>query len=325
MTTGQRIIKRAIIPIGGLGTRMGPIAKAVPKSMFPLVDCRGRLRPLLHHACMEASAAGIDSVAVVANPQQIDPLHRYFTAAGKESAAELPVNIDFLSQPQPRGLGDAVMLAEYYAAGEPFMMLLGDHAWVSDDRSRPSAAQVVDAYAEHRGAAMVGMQVVPAEMLPSVGAARTARQGPRLRLRGHYREAPRRGGQTAARMRGPRAGKIPRPQWNIHLLAGDIRLPPRVDPRLPPGRGGTPAYQRPAIAAAAAHAGLFPDPRGRAMHGLRQPGGIRRSLRRHPQSAMQDVRAPFGANSKSQAPNYKQVPNSETANSKRKQQRQTLL
>jgi len=172
MTTGQRIIKRAIIPIGGLGTRMGPIAKAVPKSMFPLVDCRGRLRPLLHHACMEASAAGIDSVAVVANPQQIDPLHRYFTAAGKESAAELPVNIDFLSQPQPRGLGDAVMLAEYYAAGEPFMMLLGDHAWVSDDRSRPSAAQVVDAYAEHRGAAMVGMQVVPAEMLPSVGAAR---------------------------------------------------------------------------------------------------------------------------------------------------------
>ena len=172
MTTSQRIIKRAIIPIAGLGTRMGPIAKAVPKSMFPLVDSRGRLRPLLHHVCMEASAAGIDSVAIIANAQQIDLLHRYFTAASKESAAELPVNIDFLSQPQPRGLGDAVMLAEYYAASEPFVMLLGDHAWVSEDRARPSAAQVVDAYAEHRGAAMIGMQVVPAEALAAVGAAR---------------------------------------------------------------------------------------------------------------------------------------------------------
>jgi len=172
MTTSKQIIKRAIIPIAGLGTRMGPITKAVPKSMFPLVDSRGRLRPLLHHACMEASAAGISNVAVISNPQQTDLLHRYFTAASKESAAELPVNIDFLAQPQPRGLGDAVMLAEYYTAGEPFVMLLGDHAWVSDDRARPCAAQVVDAYAEHRGAAMIGMQVVPPEALSAVGAAR---------------------------------------------------------------------------------------------------------------------------------------------------------
>jgi len=172
MTTSRQIIKRAIIPIAGLGTRMGPITKAVPKSMFPLVDSRGRLRPLLHHVCMEASAAGISNVAIICNPQQTDLLHRYFTAAGKESAAELPVNIDFLSQAQPRGLGDAVMLAEYYAAGEAFVMLLGDHAWVSDDRARPCAAQVVDAYAEHRGAAMIGMQVVGAEALSSVGAAR---------------------------------------------------------------------------------------------------------------------------------------------------------
>ena len=172
MKPSQRIVTRAVIPVAGLASRMGPIAKAVPKSMFPLVDSRGRIRPLLHHTCMEASAAGIDSVAIVVNPQQIDLLHRYFTAAGKESASELPVNIDFISQPQPRGLGEAVMLAEYFAASEPFMMLLGDHAWVSAERARPSAAQVVDAYAEHRGAAMIGMQIVTPEILPSVGAAR---------------------------------------------------------------------------------------------------------------------------------------------------------
>ena len=172
MKPSQRVVTRAVIPVAGLGSRMGPISKAMPKSMFPLVDSRGRLRPLLHHACMEASAAGIDSVAIVVNPQQTDLLHRYFTAAGKESAAELPVNIDFISQPQPRGLGDAIMLAEHFAADEPFMMLLGDHVWVSDKQARPSAAQVVDAYVEHRGAAMIGVQVVSPEVLPSVGAAR---------------------------------------------------------------------------------------------------------------------------------------------------------
>ena len=75
-------------------------------------------------------------------------LHRYFTAAGKGSAAELPVNIDFISQPQPRGLGDAVLLAEYYAAAEPFMMMLGDHAWTADANARPCAAQVADAFAD---------------------------------------------------------------------------------------------------------------------------------------------------------------------------------
>jgi len=172
MKPAQRVVTRAVIPVAGLAARMGPISKAVPKSMFPLVDSRGRLRPLLHHACMEASAAGIDSVAIVVNPRQIDLLHRYFTAAGKASAAELPVNIDFISQPQPRGLGEALMLAEYFAADEPLMMLLGDHAWVSDDRARPSAAQVVDAYVAHRGAAMIGMQVVSPEALPNVGVAR---------------------------------------------------------------------------------------------------------------------------------------------------------
>ncbi len=116
--------------------------------------------------------AGIDNVAIVVNPHQVDLMHRYFTAAGKDSATELPVNVDFITQPQPRGLGDALMLTEYFTADEPFMVLLGDHVWVSDDRARPSAAQVVDAYTEHRGAAMIGMQTVPAEALPNVGAAR---------------------------------------------------------------------------------------------------------------------------------------------------------
>ncbi len=172
MKAKHRIIKKAVIPVAGQGTRMGPITKAVPKAMFPLVDSRGRLRPTVHHICMEASAAGIDRVALIVSPLTIDLLHRYFAAASRESAVELPVNIDFITQPSPRGLGDALMLAQNFVGSEAFMLLLGDHVYVSDDRSRPCGAQVVEAFAERRGAAMVGMQVVGPERLSTVGVAR---------------------------------------------------------------------------------------------------------------------------------------------------------
>ena len=172
MKPKQRIVRKAVVPLAGLGSRMGPVCKAVPKAMFPLVDSRGRLRPVVHHACMEASAAGVERVALVVSAQQVDLFHRYFTAAGQAAAAELPVNVDFITQPSPRGLGDAVMQVENFTAGEPFLLLLGDHVWVAEDRSRPCAAQVVEAYAEHRGAAMVGMQVVGSDRLSDVGVAR---------------------------------------------------------------------------------------------------------------------------------------------------------
>ena len=49
MKSKQRIVTKAVIPVAGQGTRMGPICRAIPKAMFPLVDSRGRLRPMIHH------------------------------------------------------------------------------------------------------------------------------------------------------------------------------------------------------------------------------------------------------------------------------------
>jgi UTP--glucose-1-phosphate uridylyltransferase len=172
MKPKQQVVRKAVIPVAGQGTRMGPTCRAVPKALFPLVDGRGRLRPLVHHICMEASAAGVDRVALIVSSQTTDLLHRYFAAASKESAAELPVQIDFITQPGPRGLGDAVMAAENFVGREPFLVLLGDHTWVADERARPCGAQVVEAYAERRGAAMVGMHVVGAEDAGRYGIAR---------------------------------------------------------------------------------------------------------------------------------------------------------
>ncbi len=172
MKPKQRIVTKAVIPVAGLGTRMGPITRSVPKALFPLVDSRGRLRPIVHHACLEASAAGIDRVGLIVSGQSTDLLHKYFAAASKASAVDLPVNVEFINQPAPRGLGDALSHAEYFVGGDPFLMLLGDYVWVADSASRPCAAQVVEAYAEHRGAAMVGMQVVGEDVLEKVGVAR---------------------------------------------------------------------------------------------------------------------------------------------------------
>lgn len=168
----QRLVRKAVIPIAGQGKRMGPLCRAIPKALFPLADRRGRALPLLHHICMAASEAGVDEVALVVSPRDIDLCHRYFAAAREEFSAELPVNIDFLSQASPRGLADAVLQAENSMAGQPFMLLLGDHLLIPSPHSRPAAAQVADAYEARRGTAMIGMQVVDAQRLPTVGAAR---------------------------------------------------------------------------------------------------------------------------------------------------------
>jgi len=168
----QRLVRKAVIPVAGQGKRMGPLCRAIPKAAFPLADRRGRALPLIHHVCMAASEAGIDEVALIVAPRDVDLFHRYFAAAVEEYSAELPVNIDFLTQASPRGLGDAVMQAENFIAGQPFLLLLGDHLLLPAPHARPPAAQVADAHEARPGAAMIGMQVVAADRLATVGAAR---------------------------------------------------------------------------------------------------------------------------------------------------------
>jgi len=172
MKDKHRVIRKAVIPLAGLGTRVGPIARSVPKGLFPLVDSRGRLRPVVHHICMEASAAGVDQVGLIVAKQASDLYHRYFAEAARASAVELPVRVNFITQPSPRGLGDALLQAQAFVGADPFLLLLGDHVYAAAERVRPCAAQVVEAYAETRGAAMVGMQVVGADHLSGVGVAR---------------------------------------------------------------------------------------------------------------------------------------------------------
>jgi len=160
-------IRTAIVPIAGLATRMGPIARAIPKALLPLPAAGGGLWPVLHHVCAEAAAGGAERIALVISPWMREPVERYLEAADDLPAAR----IELVEMPAPTGLGAAVACGRDVAGGEPVLVLLGDHVHRAAPGQAPCARQVADAMEERGAAAMIGMQVVGEEQLASVGVA----------------------------------------------------------------------------------------------------------------------------------------------------------
>ena len=178
MASGRRstlsensVIEKAVIPVAGLGTRMGPLSAVVPKAMLPLVDRAGRVRPVVHHICAEAASAGVDRAAVIVSPNQAEMIQSYLVAARAAGDANLPSEIEIIVQPSPQGFGHAVSLASDFIAGEAMLLMLGDHIY-TPAADQPCAKQVVEAFARHCGAAMIGVQTVGPAELSRVGTAR---------------------------------------------------------------------------------------------------------------------------------------------------------
>ena len=166
------MIRHAIIPIAGKGTRMYPVARAVPKALLPLVDPEDQLRCVLHAICAEAAGAGVTDACVVVSPGQQATVEAYFTQARVSGGEDLPDRIVFVEQTTPAGFGDAVLQAADFAAGRPVLLMLGDHVHLSPPGKPGCAAQVVRAYTDRdQPAAMVGVQTVGAEELCRVGTA----------------------------------------------------------------------------------------------------------------------------------------------------------
>lgn len=162
-------IRKALIPVAGRGTRMGPLAQVVPKAMFPLVDAAGRVRPVVHWICAEAAGAGIHQVALIVSPGHLETIRGYFSVVAGQ-ASDLPREIVYIPA-EPLGFGYAVLQGEAFIGGEPFVVFLGDHVHQAEANSPPCAAQVVAAFESRPGSAMIGMQVVGPEDLPRVGVA----------------------------------------------------------------------------------------------------------------------------------------------------------
>jgi len=170
-------ITKAVIPCGGLGTRFLPITKAVPKELLPVIDT-----PVLGHIVLEAVESGITDILIIQAPGK-EAIEKYFTDApilekkllesGNLEAAEIlkkitkGANFNFVVQESPRGSGDAVLHAEKFVAGEPFVLALGDDLIYSKE---PVCGQLIQAYNKKK-ASILGVQSVLTDNIVNYGVA----------------------------------------------------------------------------------------------------------------------------------------------------------
>jgi len=169
-------VRKAVFPVAGLGTRILPATKAMPKEMLTVVD-----RPLIHYAVEEAKAAGIEQFYFVTGRGK-GALEDHFDVAyemeatlrerGKtpqleEMQAWLPEagQIAYTRQQRPLGLGHAVWCARHLVGDEPFAVVLVDDLMVCDP---PCLKQMVDAY-EETGGNVVAVVEVPREQTSRYG------------------------------------------------------------------------------------------------------------------------------------------------------------
>ena len=161
-------VRKAIIPAAGMGTRVLPASKAVPKEMLNIVD-----KPAIQYIVEEAFASGIEEVLVITNRNKgaiEDHFDHAFELeaklAGNESKKAIYEdvlacanfgNIYFLRQKTTGGLGHAVLCAKNFVGNEPFAVLYGDDVILSDV---PVTKQLCDAY-EKYGKGVVGVKEVP--------------------------------------------------------------------------------------------------------------------------------------------------------------------
>ena len=164
-------VRKAIIPAAGLGTRLLPNTKSIPKEMLPLVD-----KPVIQYIVEEAVAAGIEEILIITNRGK-SPIEDYFDYApdleerllrdGKEDEARTVravadmADVFFVRQKETKGLGHAIWRAKNFVNGEPFGILLGDDIMLS---KKPVLHQLVEA-AEANACSAIAVREVPDELI----------------------------------------------------------------------------------------------------------------------------------------------------------------
>ena len=169
------VIRKAVFPAAGLGTRFLPATKAQPKEMLPLVD-----KPIIQYGVEEAVASGVDNIILVtgrgknAIEDHFDvsvELETFLEARGKkELLAEIRkisnlINFSYVRQGEPLGLGHAVLVTEPLVGNEPFAVILGDDVI---DATPPALQQMINVFAEVQGP-VLAVERVPREDVSAYG------------------------------------------------------------------------------------------------------------------------------------------------------------
>ncbi|MFD1484765.1 UTP--glucose-1-phosphate uridylyltransferase GalU [Lacticaseibacillus baoqingensis] len=169
-------VRKAVIPAAGLGTRFLPATKALAKEMLPIVD-----KPTIQFIVEEAKASGIEDILIVEGKQKrsiedhfdsAPELEQNLESKGKtkllqlvHDTTDIGVNLFFVRQPYPNGLGDAVRLAKSFIADEPFVVMLGDD--LMQDKV-PLTQQLIDEY-DRTHSSILAVKRVPHEDVSAYG------------------------------------------------------------------------------------------------------------------------------------------------------------
>ena len=169
------MVRKAVIPAAGLGTRFLPVTKAQPKEMLPIIDT-----PTIQYVVQEAVDSGIDDILIISGKGKRaieDHFDRNFELEAKlgnnddsslyneiRHIADM-ANIHYIRQKELNGLGDAIYQARLHTGDEPFAVLLGD---TIVDSVIPVTQQLIDVYNQYRQT-IIGVEVVPEEKVSRYG------------------------------------------------------------------------------------------------------------------------------------------------------------
>lgn len=157
-------IRKAIIPAGGLGTRLAPLTHLMPKEMLPLGG-----KVVLQHVIEECDAAGLDALLVVLNRRKtaLFPVGEETPCPTDPATGVAARQVYFANQAQQGGLAHALLHGEAFIGNESFALALGDTVIHGGERSL--LARLIAAHREHGAAATVAAQVVPDERISRYG------------------------------------------------------------------------------------------------------------------------------------------------------------
>jgi UTP--glucose-1-phosphate uridylyltransferase len=183
MGSVKMLIRKAVVPIAGLGTRLFPASHACKKELFPIVGPDGIARALVHYQIMDLIEAGIEQICIVVRPGEEQLVVDYFQGPGEAYIKRLEKypdlaqeaermsaalgRISFAVQERQEGYGHAVYQSKAFANGDPILLCLGDHLFRGGDQSCHS--QLMQAYEVCGGKSVSAVNRIHADDLKGYG------------------------------------------------------------------------------------------------------------------------------------------------------------
>jgi len=179
--SGRRV-RKAVIPAAGFGTRLFPATKAVKKELFPIIDGKGRAKPVILAIVEEAVKAGVEEIVILVQTQDRDvfeeifctpPRIENFNKLSRENQRycdylmDIGKRITFITQDIQEGFGHAVHCAHEWVGDEPFLLMLGDHLYASETETS-CVRQVLEVY-QKTGQSVVGAKTTPVAQVGQFG------------------------------------------------------------------------------------------------------------------------------------------------------------